>query len=143
MIAFHHDDGNDTALADLAGDLTPMLDILFILLVFFLLTAGTTLRALDLELPKNVSEDLQPLDAPKHVLLQIKQDGFKIDDRALANFDALKAALPDAMRAHPEYSLIIASDRRVEVDRLLGVLTHLQSMGISATNILLNREEVQ
>lgn len=141
MIPLYHDEGNDSALADLAVDLTPMIDILFILLVFFLLTAGTTLRALDLELPKNVTEDLQPVDAPKHVLLQIKQDGFKIDNQEFVDFTALKAALPDVIRTHPEHELIIASDRRVDVDRLMTVLTHLQSMGISAANILLNRKD--
>lgn len=141
MITHRTDDGKDNALADLAVDLTPMLDILFILLVFFLLTAGTVLRSLDLELPKSVTEDTQPLDAPKHVLLQIRQDGFKLDDRDLADMDALKAALPDTIRANPGHALVIASDRRVEADRLLGVLTQLQSMGIAAANILLNRED--
>lgn len=141
MIRIHREEGKTNVLTDLAVDLTPMIDILFILLVFFLLTAGTTLRALDLELPKNVTEDLQPVDAPKHVLLQIKQDGFKINNQEFVDFNALRAALPDVIRAHPEHELIIASDRRVDVDRLMKVLTHMQSMGISAANILLNRKD--
>ena len=42
----------------LSPDLTPMLDILFIMLVFFMLTTGIVLQSLELELPSAVKEEL-------------------------------------------------------------------------------------
>lgn len=141
MITNQMENSDDSAIADLAVDLTPMLDILFILLVFFLLTAGTVLRSLDLELPRSVADDIAPIDAPKHVMLQVKLDGFSVGEQKFGDLATLKEALPGIFQAHPGHKLIIASDRRVEADRLLGVLTMLQSTGILAANILLSRED--
>ena len=59
MITLQSEDSHGGTLRDLAPDLTPMLDILFILLVFFLLTVGTVLRSLDMQLTAAGEEELE------------------------------------------------------------------------------------
>jgi biopolymer transport protein ExbD len=140
MIQLQSTHRHDGTLQDLAPDLTPMLDILFILLVFFMLTAGAVFQSLDLTLPSNVAEKLPVMDEPKHIMVEIRKNGYAVDGKAIANFAALQQQLPAIIAARPEHELIIASDKTIPIERLLHVLTYLQAQGIAAANILMQSE---
>jgi biopolymer transport protein ExbD len=79
------DETDDTVLSDIAPDLTPMLDILFILLVFFILTAGAVFQSLELTLPENVSEELELAHEPKHIMLEIRPQNYALDGEEFLN----------------------------------------------------------
>lgn len=138
MIELQQDDPDAGSLRDLMPDLTPMLDILFILLVFFMLTAGAVFQSLDVTLPASVSDDLPLTQEPEQVTLEIKPDGFALDGQQIADFTQLKKTLPTEVKA--DHQLIIACDKAVSVQRLLKVLTYLQSQGLETANILMQRE---
>ncbi|MAZ02377.1 MAG: hypothetical protein CMN56_04500 [Sneathiella sp.] len=140
MITLQSEDPHDGTLRDLAPDLTPMLDILFILLVFFLLTVGTVLKSLDLKLPSAVEEELTQVNEPRHIMLEIRESSYAIDGEQINNFVELKTALPKIIAEKPGYELIVAGDRRIAIERLLRVLTFLQTQGIDAANILMQKE---
>ena len=59
MIALRQNDENEGFLKDLIPDLTPMLDILFILLIFFMLAVGQVFQTMDLTLPKSTAQEIQ------------------------------------------------------------------------------------
>ncbi|AFV00552.1 ExbD/TolR family protein [Simiduia agarivorans] len=83
-------------------DLTPMLDVVFILLIFFIVTASFVKeQVLDVSLPESITEDKstvqQPIvvkvDASNRIWLEERQ----VDARALrANFERLHAEDPKA-----------------------------------------------
>ncbi|HAD87373.1 MAG TPA: hypothetical protein DCG48_08430 [Rhodospirillaceae bacterium] len=140
MIRVGSRDQGESALADMAPDLTPMLDILFILLLFFMLTAGAVFQSLNLTLPSSVAEDLTLAHTPDHILLEIRTGSFALDGREIKGFETLKAAIPETMKAKPGHELIIAGDKDVAIETLLKVLTYLQSRNVSAANILMRKE---
>lgn len=145
MIHLPHADSHGheqhNGLHDLMPDLTPMLDILFILLVFFMLTTGAILQSLGLALPSSVAEDLPTVDAQKHIMIAIRSDGYKIDNKSLSEFSQLREQLPSILDAKPEHQIIVAGDKHISIERLLEVLTYLQSQGIAVANILLQHEK--
>jgi biopolymer transport protein ExbD len=133
-------DSTDGTIRGLAVDLTPMLDILFILLVFFMLTAGAVFQSLDLTLPSSVAEELTMVNEPKHIMLEIRKENYAIDGKKMDSFTALKQQIPNIIKEKPEHKLIIASDKQVPIEQLLKLLTYLQSQGIEAANILMKSE---
>ncbi len=139
MIRMQSQDEEGAGLSDLAPDLTPMLDILFILLVFFMLTAGSVFQALDLTLPEDVTETVPPLDAPRHIMLEINETAYRLDGKEIKDFEGLKTQLKALRTARPDEELVIAGDRKISVERFLDVLTYLQSQDIKAANILMTR----
>ena len=143
MIRLQQSDPYDGPLHDLTPDLTPMLDILFILLVFFMLTAGVVFQSLDLKLPSSVSEDLPAVSEFRHMVLEIHEDSYVIDGKTVADFAKLKSILPQLIQEKPESELVIAGGRQVAIERLLKVLVYLQSQGIEAANILMQNEKAQ
>ncbi len=138
MIELQQNDPDAGSLRDLMPDLTPMLDILFILLVFFMLTAGAVFQSLEVSLPASVTDDLHLTQEPKQITLEIKPDSFALDGQQITNFDRLREALPKEVKARDQ--LIIACDKTVPVQRLLKVLTYLQSQGLETANILMQKE---
>lgn len=128
-------------LGDMAPDMTPMLDVMFILLVFFLLTMGTVLQSLDLQLPSAVEEALPDINKPRHIMLEIREDSYAIDGRKFTAFDDFKTAFKDSIANKPDHDVIVAGDRRISIEELLKVLTYLQSQGVDAANILMHKDK--
>ena len=132
---------SDDALHDLVPDFMPLLDILFILLVFFMLTAGMAFQVFDLKLPSAATQTLSSMDEGEYLVLEIREDGYVLDGTVIETFTRLKAATPGVIEEKPERGLIIAGDKRVTIERFIKVLTYLQSQGVEAANVLMKRQE--
>lgn len=122
MISVRRETPGSQILRDLAPDLTPMLDILFVLLGVFMITAGAVFHSLDLKLPSSVSEELTLINEPKHIMLEIREDVYALDGRVVEDFDTLQSAISETIMAKPEHELIVAGDRRMAIEKLLKVL---------------------
>lgn len=143
MIHLPHDQVQDGALRDLAPDLTPMLDILFILLVFFMITAGAIFQSLDLKLPASISGELVLLNEPQHIMVEIHEDKYVLDGTAVADFQDLTTILLPLIHDRPQHKIIVAGDRNATIERLLMLLGYLQAQGIEAANILMRDAQAQ
>ena len=128
-------------LADLAADLTPLLDVLFILLVFFVLTANTAQVALDLTLPNKGSESAKALkDENKVVVAIFEADGkWAVDGTEHTDWDAAKSAMEQARADKPKARFVIAGDRKVSLERFLQTLSHLRALGLKQTDIIMEQ----
>lgn len=94
-------------------DLTPMLDVVFIMLIFFIVTASFVKeRAIDVNVPENLKNPPPPNPDKKSILIQVTSsneiffDNQRIDIRSVRSRIAQKhAEWPDApvvVRAHEE-----------------------------------------
>jgi biopolymer transport protein ExbD len=137
--------GSDTATADsgylegLTIDLTPLLDIMFLLLIFFVLTANSVQQALQLDLPEEGSEQAAPLEQKAAITLALYKSGpaWGIDEQRFDQWEAFRAALSAAHAGNPELKVVIAGDRQVPMERLLQLLALLKEQGLSAARILM------
>ncbi len=95
-------------------DLTPMLDVVFIMLIFFIVTASFVQEAgIDYQRPP-VSDEPPPDSADANIVLRVSEDnqiyleGRRIDARAVrANVERAYAENPQAkviVQAHPRAS---------------------------------------
>lgn len=91
-------------------DLTPMLDVVFIMLIFFIVTASFVKEVgLDTNVPEE-NDQPPPEDADPNIVVDIRQDNQvwmenrRVDGRAIrSNIERMRAELPDAtviIRAH-------------------------------------------
>ena len=135
MISFSKLDSHPEARGELLPDLTSMLDILFILLVFFMLTAGAVFQSFDLVLPSSESDKLESFNQSKQLVLEIHQNHYSLDGQKLTSFTSLQALIAQSLKKKPQNQLIIAGDKHISLEKLLKVLTYLQSQGIEAANI--------
>lgn len=125
--------------ATLLPDLMPLLDVIFIVLVFFLLTAQTPLLELPLELPQS-QERLSPAGAGNGQRLQVQltaDGGWRLGDAVQADFTELRGALHAAFAAADKPGLDLALDRQAPLSAFLELMALLQQQGIQDSRILL------
>ena len=121
-------------------DLTPMLDVVFILLIFFVVTATfLSEQAIDAASNENNNEPPPEQDEEKrNILVEISQNNeitLNGEPRAIlesqlrANIDRLKAENPAA-------SVIIRPNERSNVNTLVMIMDAARQAGISAISIV-------
>ena len=92
-------------------DLTPMLDVVFIMLIFFVVTASFVKES-GYSLSRPETNQTPPPDAPQNIVFvinatnEVSIDGRRVDARSVrANVERLRAALPESsvvIQAHPK-----------------------------------------
>lgn len=132
----------NTAHGNLLPDLTPLLDVIFIVLVFFLLTAQTPLLELPVQLPQS-TEALSTAKAEggERVQIQLSADGsWRLNGVAQLDFIALRTELTSAFHANDAAALDLALDRQAPLSAFIDLMALLQQLGIQDSRILLEAD---
>lgn len=131
------------SLTNLAPDLTPLLDIIFIVLVFLLLTANMRIASLPMDLPASKhTAAAMPADPLTLSLSNRGPDLWGINDRGYSNQREFEQALMAALAAEPARPVALASDRNVPVQRMLDLFALLQKLGVEVAEIALQPHAV-
>ncbi len=122
--------------ATMLPDLMPLLDVIFIVLVFFLLTAQAPLRQLPIALSQT-SASLQPLLLPEQrVELTLLASGqWQVDGSADQDWSAVERYL--AERDMAELALTVMTDRTAPLDAFMTFLVWLKQQPIEDVDIVL------
>ncbi len=110
-------------------NMTPLIDVMLVLLVIFMITAPLMTSALKLDLPK--TEGAQPSDAPQSIALAIDAQGqmFVGDERV--DEDALRTRVAEAARLNPSTEVQLRADRSVPYGRVAELIGLVQQGGLS------------
>ncbi|MCW8327750.1 biopolymer transporter ExbD [Photobacterium sp. SDRW27] len=127
---------------DLKPDLTPLLDIIFIVMVFLLLTASVKLQSLEVELPQTETKTLQTTEAdPITVNLTAEPPYWALQGNPIESWDELKQALLKEVKAGPDKPVVIGADKAGSVENMLKLLAFLQQHEIKATQLLMEEDK--
>lgn len=116
-------------------DMTPMVDVVFLLLVFFLLTSTSIQHSVDIDLPETRSGVVQP--AKPLVVTILPDDTLRINQQTVA-WGRLGEVLRSRLDALPKRALTIEADRRAAFGSFARVLDAAKLAG--ATEISLGTE---
>ncbi|AQS39981.1 outer membrane transport energization protein ExbD [Shewanella psychrophila] len=136
MIGIEQDDAG----SGITGlDLTPLIDIIFIVLVFLLLTANTQLFSLPIEVPTESTSELQALSQDKHLTINVmsSQPFWALNGEEYQDFAQFEQAFISSFTAEPDTKVIIAADKEAQVQPLMTLLALMQRQQISNTQILM------
>jgi biopolymer transport protein ExbD len=113
-------------------NLTPMIDVVFTLLVFFMLATkfAERERELDVDLPA-ASAANEPRPNPQEIVINVSRDGrVSIDGQALQGEDLFHALEAAAHRA-PTTMVTVRGDRQGSYDEIVQVLNQCARAGLS------------
>ena len=119
----------DAALPVAAINITPLVDVLLVLLVIFMVTAPVVMRSLDVQLPQPTPD--HPAPAPR---LQLRVDaagGYWLDGMAVDRA-ALIGALREATAGHPDLQLVLLGDDEGDYQDFVGALSAVREAGVRA-----------
>lgn len=129
----------NTGFAALAVDLTPMIDILFIVLVFFILTANPVEHALKVDLPSKGAEQAKALVVENTIQITLfAERRWLINEQIFTDWPATKIAFKAATLMAPKSEIVIATARDASVEQLLELMAFLQQENLQAAQILMD-----
>lgn len=127
---------------DLLPDLTPLLDIIFIVMVFLLLTATVQIKSLNVELPQTSTQILQTTKAdPITINLVANKPYWALQGHSIANWDSFEQQLLTAVNAAPNKPVVIGADKKAAVEQMLKLFAFLQKNNIKATQLLMEDQQ--
>src|SRR3989338_2793519 len=111
-------------------NMTPLVDVMLVLLVIFLVKAPVINSAINLNLPQEAASEITE---EKIVAISINKDGqYFINDRAIS-FDELSNELSAIAKNNPKQHIHLRADADVAYSKVSHVLAAVQKMGL--TNI--------
>lgn len=119
-----------TALASLS--LTPLIDVVFLLLIFFLVATRFAQedRELDVVLPS--ASEARPLtETPRELFVNIDREGHYFVDGRKVTADEVERVLNQAVANNPaSQSIVIRADKRVAFDYVVTVMNLCNRAGV-------------
>ena len=110
-------------------NMTPLIDVMLVLLVIFMITAPLMTSSLKLDLPK--TDAAQPSDTPQFVTVALDPQGrLYFGDEALETA-AFTARVTEAARQNPKTEVQLRADKGVPYGRVAEVIGVVQKAGLS------------
>ena len=110
-------------------NMTPLIDVMLVLLVIFMITAPLMTTSLKLDLPK--TEGAKPTDAPLFVAVAVDaKGGLFWADEAL-DAQALKDRIRDAAKRNPATEVQLRADQSVPYGRVAELIGLVQEGGLT------------
>jgi biopolymer transport protein ExbD len=112
--------------------LAPLVDVLMLLLIFFLLTwsASRNENELDVKVPKAAAAK-EKMAPPGDVVVNVKTDGTVVVNRRTMTGSELSKLLEDLVKLYPEQAVVIRGDEAGAYKNVVSVLNICSESGIT------------
>ncbi|MGF6958168.1 ExbD/TolR family protein [Paraburkholderia youngii] len=110
-------------------NMTPLVDVMLVLLIIFLVTIPALQHAVRIDLPHASSQP--EAVKPAHVDVAVQADGTVLWDGQPVTDDGLRARIAQAALATPQPELHLRADRKVPYERVAIVMSAAQSGGLT------------
>jgi biopolymer transport protein ExbD len=120
-------------------NITPLLDLAFVLLIIFMITAPLLENSVNLVIPSSGAANAPVNPAEVQTISIDRHAVIKFNNETL-DADALSARLMELKRKNPEVAVVIRPDRELPVQQLMALMDALQRAGITKVGIATKAE---
>ena len=118
-------------------NITPMLDLAYVLLVIFIIMTTAVVQGIRVDLPK--ASDTPSLAKPRTKAITIRDDGQIFLDAYPMTLGELEQRLRGLRAADPQLPVIIKGDTHVQYGKVIEVLDLLQRLDIVQLGLVTKR----
>lgn len=126
------DDDEDAAVDSI--NITPLVDVLMVVLVMFILTATAQVAGIQVDLPKASSS--VSLSQPKTKAISINDSGQVFLDAYPVTITELEDRLRTEKALNPDFPLIVRGDAAVQYQKVVEVLDLLRQLELSKVGLV-------
>lgn len=119
-------------------NLTPMMDLTFLLLITFIITFPLIEQGIPVNLPKGQAESLEP--QAKSTSISVDEEGRIFLNEEVVTPESLETRLGATIATEPETRVLVRGDERVAYGSVVTVLKIVHRLGITRM-ALVTREE--
>jgi biopolymer transport protein ExbD len=111
--------------------IAPMVDILLVLLCFFIVTWSFARKEMELDVKVPAAQSgKEPISTVNQTVLNVRMDGTVILNRKAIPLNELRSRLQDLARIYPDYAIILRGDERAAYRAIVNVLDVCREAGI-------------
>ncbi len=111
-------------------NITPMVDVMLVLLVIFIVTAPLLTTGVNVKLPQTTKARSLPQDN-KALTLYVEKSGNLTLNEAAITLDALGARLKSVREANPEVRIYVKGDTDVPYGSMMQIMSEVTAAGIT------------
>ncbi|WP_050462914.1 ExbD/TolR family protein [Herbaspirillum autotrophicum] len=115
-------------------NITPLVDVMLVLLVVFIVTAPLLTNAIHVNLPKTTATSAPTQQKAVQVAID-EQGRIRVNER-LVTEDVLEAELKALQANNPELALHLQADTKVSYGTVASVMASIEHAGISKLSVL-------
>lgn len=120
------DDDDDAVMSEI--NMTPLVDVMLVLLIIFIITIPVINHAVKVDLPRATN---QPNDTkPQNINVSVDADGKVFWNQAEVDSVTLEANIAEAAKMQPQPELHLRADRDVRYERVAEVMAAAQLGGL-------------
>lgn len=120
-------------------NITPLLDLAFVLLIIFMITTPLLESSMNLVIPSSGAKN-PPINISQVQTVSIdRNDSIRFNDQVL-DLEALSARLVQLKQMSPNIAIVIRPDRDLPVQKLIAVMDALQRAEITKVGIATKAE---
>jgi len=127
--------GGGKAIADI--NVTPMVDIMLVLLIIFMVVTPLLQKGVSVDLAKTKNpREMREADRDDAIIVAVTRDGniFLHDDRL--SKDQLNEKIKDLLQSRVDKTVYVRSDRRAKYGEVVDVVDIVRASGVDALGLL-------
>ena len=123
-------------------NITPLLDLAFVLLIIFMITTPLLENSVNLVIPSSGAANAPVNPAEVQTISIDRAESIKLNNEPI-DPATLPARLAELRRANPDVAVVIRPDRELPVQKLVGLMDALQRAEITKVGIATKAETKQ
>ncbi len=134
-----HPGDDDPVLSDI--NVTPLVDVMLVLLIIFMITAPMLHQGIEVALPRADAQPLTIQQQESPLVLSIRQDGMVYISDEPVHPTRLEQILLPMLESRPGEPVFVKGDRGVEYGRVVEVLDLLHRAGVQRIGMVTEKPE--
>jgi biopolymer transport protein ExbD len=122
-------------------NITPLLDLAFVLLIIFVITTPLLEQSIKLDLPSGGRDDKTPPPKEDRRTVEVSPDGYYVMQGKRLQLNEVESVLVQAYQTNPRLGVIIRADRGDKYGRISDILDVCQRHGIGNIGFASRKEK--
>jgi len=116
-------------------NITPMLDLAYVLLVIFILMCTASVQGVKVALPNATNAPARPLSKPKTQSITVNDEGKYFLNTTPMSLPEIQQKLAEAKSANPELPVVIRADGVAPYQPIMDAMAVVGNLGISEVGL--------
>jgi biopolymer transport protein ExbD len=122
-------------------NITPLLDLAFVLLIIFVITTPLLEQSIKLNVPGGGREDKNPPPRELRRTVEVSPEGYYVVDKKRVSLNEVEAILVQAYKTNPKVAVVIRADRNYKFGPVSDVFDICQKYGIENVGYSTRKEK--